>query len=85
SQTEELWLSGTANPHWCDLTLLTINYVAWRTPDTPQKQSIHYRVLTSRCFITTMKRSVLLKVESVKVVQIQFQFSVPVMNLLCAK
>jgi putative transposase len=36
SQTAQLWHNATPHPHWCGLTLLAIDGVFWRTPDTPE-------------------------------------------------
>jgi putative transposase len=36
TQTAQLWHNATPHPHWCGLTLLAIDGVFWRTPDTPE-------------------------------------------------
>jgi IS4 transposase len=35
-QTQELWHRHTPHPHWCGLTLLGVDGVVWRTPDTAE-------------------------------------------------
>ncbi len=35
-QTQRLWHQHTPHPHWCGLTLLGVDGVVWRTPDTPE-------------------------------------------------
>jgi IS4 transposase len=37
-QTQALWNSHTPHPHWCGLTLLGVDGVVWRTPDSPENQ-----------------------------------------------
>ncbi|EKS6889689.1 IS4 family transposase, partial [Enterobacter bugandensis] len=39
TQTAQLWHNATPHPHWCGLTLLAIDGVFWRTPDTPENDS----------------------------------------------
>lgn len=39
TQTAQLWHEATPHPHWCGLTLLAIDGVFWRTPDTPENGS----------------------------------------------
>lgn len=36
TQTAQLWHDATTHPHWCGLTLLAVDGVVWRTPDTPE-------------------------------------------------
>ena len=36
TQTAQLWHNATPHPHWCGLTLLAIDGVFWRTPDTTE-------------------------------------------------
>ncbi|MCI4187948.1 IS4 family transposase [Dickeya dianthicola] len=36
TQTAQLWHRATPHPHWCGLTLLAVDGVVWRTPDTPE-------------------------------------------------
>ncbi|MEI7269682.1 transposase domain-containing protein, partial [Pectobacterium versatile] len=36
TQTAQLWHNATTHPHWCGLTLLAVDGVVWRTPDTPE-------------------------------------------------
>ena len=36
TKTAQLWHNATPHPHWCGLTLLAIDGVFWRTPDTPE-------------------------------------------------
>lgn len=38
-QTQSLWHSKTPHPHWCNLRLLGVDGVVWRTPDTPENQA----------------------------------------------
>lgn len=35
-QTQALWHAATPHPHWCGLTLLGVDGVVWRTPDTEE-------------------------------------------------
>lgn len=39
TKTAQLWHNATPHPHWCGLTLLTIDGVFWRTPDTPENDA----------------------------------------------
>lgn len=39
TQTAQLWHKATPHPHWCGLTLLAIDGVFWRTPDTPENDA----------------------------------------------
>lgn len=38
-QTAQLWHGATTHPHWCGLTLLAVDGVVWRTPDTPENDT----------------------------------------------
>ncbi len=38
TQTAQLWHRDTPHPHWCGLTLLAVDGVVWRTPDTPENE-----------------------------------------------
>lgn len=38
-KTAQLWHNATPHPHWCGLTLLAIDGVFWRTPDTPENDA----------------------------------------------
>ncbi len=42
-QTQKLWHLHTPHPHWCGLTLLGVDGVVWRTPDTPENDAIFSR------------------------------------------
>ncbi|EQV39656.1 transposase insG for insertion sequence element IS4 [Escherichia coli KOEGE 32 (66a)] len=39
TKTAQLWHNATPHPHWCGLTLLAIDGVFWRTPDTPENDA----------------------------------------------
>lgn len=39
TKTAQLWHNTTPHPHWCGLTLLAIDGVFWRTPDTPENDA----------------------------------------------
>ncbi|MGP3715626.1 IS4 family transposase, partial [Yersinia enterocolitica] len=39
SQTAQLWHGSVTHPHWCGLTLLAVDGVVWRTPDTPENDT----------------------------------------------
>ena len=39
TQTAQLWHSSVTHPHWCGLTLLAVDGVVWRTPDTPENDA----------------------------------------------
>ena len=39
TKTAQLWHNATPHPHWCGLTLLAIDGVLWRTPDTPENDA----------------------------------------------
>ena len=39
TQTAQLWHGATTHPHWCGLTLLAVDGVVWRTPDTPENDA----------------------------------------------
>ncbi|HFQ8228393.1 TPA: IS4 family transposase, partial [Citrobacter freundii] len=39
TQTAQLWHNATPHPNWCGLTLLAIDGVFWRTPDTPENDA----------------------------------------------
>lgn len=39
TQTAQLWHDATTHPHWCGLTLLAVDGVVWRTPDTPENDT----------------------------------------------
>lgn len=39
TKTAQLWHNATLHPHWCGLTLLAIDGVFWRTPDTPENDA----------------------------------------------
>ncbi|SLM63021.1 Mobile element protein [Dickeya aquatica] len=39
TQTAQLWHRDTPHPHWCGLTLLAVDGVVWRTPDTPENDA----------------------------------------------
>lgn len=39
TKTAQLWHNATPHPHWCGLTLLAINGVFWRTPNTPKNNA----------------------------------------------
>lgn len=39
TQTATLWHGATSHPNWCDLTLLAIDGVFWRTLDTPENDA----------------------------------------------
>ncbi|MCN6672717.1 IS4 family transposase, partial [Escherichia coli] len=39
TKTAQLWHNTTPHPHWCGLTLLAIDGVLWRTPDTPENDA----------------------------------------------
>ncbi len=38
-QTADLWNRQTNHPHWGGLTLLAVDGVIWRTPDTPENDT----------------------------------------------
>lgn len=38
-QTAQLWHGATTHPHWCGLTLLAVDGVVWRTPDTAENDA----------------------------------------------
>ncbi|NYS60012.1 transposase [Halomonas salicampi] len=42
-QTQALWHEQTPHPHWCGLTLLGVDGVVWRTPDSPDNQAAFAR------------------------------------------
>ena len=42
-QTQALWHTHTPHPHWCGLTLLGVDGVVWRTPDSPENQQAFAR------------------------------------------
>ncbi len=42
-QTQALWHGATPHPHWCGLTLLGVDGVVWRTPDTPENDAAFAR------------------------------------------
>lgn len=42
-QTRALWCAQTPQPHWCGLTLLAVDGVVWRTPDSPDNQAAFAR------------------------------------------
>lgn len=42
-QTQVLWHEQTPHPHWCGLTLLGVDGVVWRTPDSPNNQAAFAR------------------------------------------
>lgn len=37
-QTQALWNQHTPHPNWCGLTLLGVDGVVWRTPDSPENE-----------------------------------------------
>lgn len=39
TQTAQLWHGATTHPHWCGLTLLAVDGVVWRTPDTQENDA----------------------------------------------
>ncbi len=39
TKTAQLWHNATPHPQWCGLTLLAIDGVFWRTPDTPENDA----------------------------------------------
>lgn len=39
SQTAQLWHNSVTHPHWCRLTLLAMDDVVWRTPDTSENDA----------------------------------------------
>ena len=39
TKTAQLWHNATPHPQWCGLTLLVIDGVFWRTPDTPENDA----------------------------------------------
>ena len=39
TQTAQLWHGTTTHPHWCGLTLLAMDGVVWRTPETPENDA----------------------------------------------
>ena len=38
-QTAQLWHRSVTHPHWCGLTLLAMDGVVWRTPETPENDA----------------------------------------------
>jgi len=42
-QTQALWNAHTPQSHWCGLTLLGVDGLVWRTPDTPENQEAFAR------------------------------------------
>jgi len=42
-QTQALWHQQTPHPHWSGLTLLGVDGVVWRTPDSPENQAAFAR------------------------------------------
>ncbi len=42
-QTQALWHAHTPHPHWCGLTLLGVDGVVWRTPDSPENRQAFAR------------------------------------------
>ena len=42
-QTQALWHAATPHPHWCGLTLLGVDGVVWRTPDTAENDAAFAR------------------------------------------
>lgn len=42
-QTQALWHQQTPHPHWCGLTLLGVDGVVWRTPDSPENHTTFAR------------------------------------------
>ena len=42
-QTQALWHQQTPHPHWCGLTLLGVDGVVWRAPDSPANQAAFAR------------------------------------------
>ena len=42
-QTQALWHHQTPHPHWCGLTLLGVDGVVWRTPDSPENRAAFAR------------------------------------------
>ncbi|CSW39134.1 IS4 orf [Shigella sonnei] len=48
TKTAQLWHNPTPHPHWCGLTLLAIDGVFWRTPDTPENDAAFPRQTHAR-------------------------------------
>lgn len=46
-QTQALWHNNTPHPHWCGLTLLGVDGVVWRTPDTEENEATFSRTSNS--------------------------------------
>jgi IS4 transposase len=47
-QTQRLWHQSTPHPHWCGLTLLGVDGVVWRTPDTEENRQAFARTANQR-------------------------------------
>lgn len=47
-QTQAVWHRQTPHPNWCGLTLLGVDGVVWRTPDSPENQAAFARTRHAR-------------------------------------
>lgn len=48
TKAAQLWNNATPHPHWCGLTLLAIDGVFWRTPDTSENDAAFPRQTHTR-------------------------------------